>query len=221
MWRKISLFLLLSSTALLWLDVFTFQGYLQSIIHLSSKIILLVVFGLSLLTVYLNSNKKFISSQLFSILGLIIFFAYCLLVAIEGSTHQGYIFAHIGCRPESMFVAVLATLWAFATYVTHDFWRYIFIASICFYAIRLTPIVVTQSTVTLREVARAPLASYDQKMSLLWGDFYTHMQEIRRTTAQDSIVTIPSDVKQFPLEGNAALVRYFVYPRTVVVGDPL
>lgn len=220
MWRKISQLLLLLSTSLLWIDVFTYQGYSQSLLHIPSKIILLVVLVLSLLTVFLNDSKKIISSSILSI-SLIIIFTYCLLLAIEGSTSQGYIFAHIGFRPESMFVAILATLWTLAAFVMGDLWRYTFAITICFYLLRLAPIVVTQSLVTLREVWRSPLASYDQKMTLLWGDFYKHMQEIKNKTSEDYIVKIPSDVNKYPLEGNAALVRYFVYPRTVVVEEPL
>jgi len=118
-----------------------------------------------------------------------------------------------------MFVATLATLFALATLATSHLSNYLFYVVISFYLVRLMPIVITQSSVTLREVVRAPFASYDQKMALTWGDFYTHMQEIQDTTNEDSVVTIPSDVKKYPLDGNAFLVRYFVYPRTVVVED--
>ena len=212
MWRKINLFILFLATALLWVDVFTYQGYLESQVHLPSKLILLGVFALGVLT-----RRKTSSSAL--IISILILALYCLLIAIEGSTAQGYVFAHLGLRPESMFVAVLATLWMLATFFSKTFWNYLFIVVISFYFVRLIPIVITQSSVTLREVVRAPFASYDQKMTLTWGDFYTHMQEIQDTTNEDSVVTIPSDVKKYPLDGNAFLVRYFVYPRTVVVED--
>jgi len=212
MWRKINLFILFLATALLWVDVFTYQGYLESQVHLPSKLILLGVFALGVLT-----RRKTSSSTL--IISILILALYCLLIAIEGSTAQGYVFAHLGLRPESMFVAVLATLWMLATFFSKTFWNYLFIVVISFYFVRLIPIVITQSSVTLREVVRAPFASYDQKMTLTWGDFYTHMQEIQDTTNEDSVVTIPSDVKKYPLDGNAFLVRYFVYPRTVVVED--
>ena len=212
MWRKINLFILFLATALLWVDVFTYQGYLESQVHLPSKLILLGVFALGVLT-----RRKTSSSTL--IISILILALYCLLIAIEGSTAQGYVFAHLGLRPESMFVAVLATLWMLATFFSKTFWNYLFIVVISFYFVRLIPIVITQSSVTLREVARTPFASYDQKMALTWGDFYTHMQEIKDTTNEDSVVTIPSDVKKYPLDGNAFLVRYFVYPRTVVVED--
>jgi len=218
MWRKISLFILFLATTLLWIDVFTYQGYLESQVHLPSKLILLGVFVLGILAVYLNKSKVKVSPTAL-IIPVIILALYCVIIAIEGSTAQGYVFAHLGLRPESMFVAVLATLWLLATFFSKTFWNYLFIVVISFYFVRLIPIVITQSSVTLREVVRAPFASYDQKMTLTWGDFYTHMQEIQDTTNEDSVVTIPSDVKKYPLDGNAFLVRYFVYPRTVVVED--
>lgn len=114
-------FFLYLATAILWVDVFTYQGYLESLIHLPSKLIMIGVFALGALTIYLR-KPRVKASSLPLIISATILALYCLIVAIEGSTAQGYIFAHLGLRPESMFIAVLAALWLLVALSTRTFW---------------------------------------------------------------------------------------------------
>lgn len=66
------------------------------------------------------------------------------------------------------------------------------------------------------EVVRDPFASYDKKMEKAYPGFYPAMKEVVRLTPEDAVLYIPPQTNPWEYEGNAALVRYFIYPRIAV-----
>lgn len=71
----------------------------------------------------------------------------------------------------------------------------------------------------MRNLAADPFASYDRKMATVYGvyrGFYPAMKEVRRITPPDSTIIIPPQRNPWEIEGNPAMVSYFLYPRRVV-----
>lgn len=59
-------------------------------------------------------------------------------------------------------------------------------------------------------------ASYDDKMRVVWGDFYTYMSMVKELTPENAIIIHPPQKNPWQLEGNQFIDRYFLYPRTLV-----
>ncbi len=65
-------------------------------------------------------------------------------------------------------------------------------------------------------IFKNPLASYDDKMRSVWGEFYDCMMLIKTSTPQSSSIYIPPQADVWQMEGNINLVRYFLYPREIL-----
>jgi hypothetical protein len=176
---------------------------------------MLAVLVLGSLIVYFSKPRKSYPS-LPLLVAVILTIIYCVVIALEGGTSQGFVFSWIHMRPESMFVAVLGTLWALSAVGTNKIWVYLTLVALSFYVARLVPIVVTQSYVTTREVVRSPLASRDDKMKLNWGGFYDFAQFVNSHTPADVTIAIPPRSNIHPLVGNNSFFWYFAYPRQLV-----
>lgn len=203
MWLNISLLILL------FLDVYHYQGYLLTLTHLPSKY--LVILSLLLSFVFAKKGRK--TLYLF---GLIIFLGYVSAITLEGVTHQGYVFELIHLRPESMFLFLLPTLFFLHSRNVNNKLHLLIGLSMIYYFLRLTPIVTVQLTSSLREIVRAPFASYDHKMRLNWGGFYDFTKLVNRVTPKDAIIAIPPRSSDHPLIGNSSFFWYFIYPRTLL-----
>lgn len=60
-------------------------------------------------------------------------------------------------------------------------------------------------------------ASYDQKMYYQWHGFYFYMLFIKNNTPENASIVIPPQIAPWwTSSGNLSLVRYFLYPRTVI-----
>lgn len=71
----------------------------------------------------------------------------------------------------------------------------------------------------LNRVASDPFATYEQKMTDVYPGFYPALHEIVQLTPPDATIVIPPQGSPWDKEGNAAMVNYFVYPRTVINGS--
>lgn len=66
----------------------------------------------------------------------------------------------------------------------------------------------------------SPLSTYDQKMTRAYPGFYPAMMQVKSLTSDSSTILIPPQGAPWVLEGNAALVSRFLYPRRVESYDP-
>lgn len=62
-------------------------------------------------------------------------------------------------------------------------------------------------------------SSYDEKMRSYWGPIYDYFSFIKSNTPEDAVILIPPQMSPWQTEGNAGLVRYFLYPRKVINGE--
>ena len=81
--------------------------------------------------------------------------------------------------------------------------------------VKTTPKMVSEATLTLKYAT----SSYDEKMRARWGDFYDYMVFIQDNTPEDAVIYHPPQIKPWEFEGNQALIRYFLFPRTLVSGS--
>lgn len=65
-------------------------------------------------------------------------------------------------------------------------------------------------------IINKPLASKDEKMRLKWGDFYDYVNFVKENTPEDAIIMFPPKTRPWLSVGNEQLVRYFLYPRTII-----
>lgn len=61
--------------------------------------------------------------------------------------------------------------------------------------------------------------TYDMKMREYWGSIYDYFLFVKNNTPEDSTILIPPQQAPWQTEGNAGLVRYFLYPRKVINGE--
>lgn len=68
-------------------------------------------------------------------------------------------------------------------------------------------------------IIKNPSLSYDQKMRYQVGDlFYDYTSFVRLNTPETATILIPPQDYPWPQTGNAGYLRYFLYPRKLVVG---
>ncbi len=87
-----------------------------------------------------------------------------------------------------------------------------FILTLVLNIVNVSEIVISNSVYMIRK----PFATYQEKMIRTWGEFYTFMQFVRDNTPDKSTIAIPPAQNHWLTTGNIVLVRYFLYPRTVV-----
>ena len=78
---------------------------------------------------------------------------------------------------------------------------------------------IEQITSFTRYIVQNPRASYDQKMRTEWKDFYDYMVFVKNVIPEEATVIIPpsnNSQSVYQLLGNISLVRFFLYPRTVI-----
>lgn len=219
---KIAQLIALALALSLWVDVFTYSGYLQSLISLSSKILLGLSIFFSTIS-FLLPPKTHQSPRLLTLLSLGVVLLYLVLITIEGITSQGYVYSLIRVRPESMFYPTLAlTIFTLSTALraktisSSRIFSYLFLLSVLYFLLRQLPIVLVQSGVLLRTISTAPTASYDDKMRSHWGDFYDYMVYLKHELpAEGTVLGIPPQTNPWLLYGNGYLVQSFVYPTRI------
>lgn len=68
----------------------------------------------------------------------------------------------------------------------------------------------------LRRIANNPFATYEQKMDIAYPGFYSAMKEMVKLTPPSATILIPPQGHPWELEGNGAMVTYFIYPRKAI-----
>ncbi len=71
----------------------------------------------------------------------------------------------------------------------------------------------------VRFIALNPQFSYDDKMRIYWWGVYDFLLFVKASTPKDATIVIPPQDRPWLTSGNAAIVRYFLYPRKVINGS--
>ena len=192
-------------------EAVTYSGLIHKHLGIDSSIIYLISMGLSF------THYKFpkIFTLMFGIFSYAIAIIYIVLVFLEKTVYPNYIFTvtHINLLTFLLFVGL--TWFHYLRTKKVGFVKSLLIASIIYVGIngtgRMLAIVYSQ----IRRIVTNPFATYDQKMTSAYSGFYLAMKEVVKLTPDDAIILIPPQGNPWEVEGNGAMVTYFVYPRKV------
>lgn len=211
------LILVLSLSAAL-LESFSYSGFVANHIYVPSTFFYIISFLTSLFVKPRYSPpKKIIYATVFSAA-----LIYALSIAAETYFYPNYLFSHFHLNPLMAQIALALLIYHSLILLKIPWFRAFVMGAICYVAVDGAGRTLGFAARGLAKVVTDPLATYDQKLSRVYPGFYPTMMEIVRLTKDDSTIFIPPQSNPWELEGNAAMVRYFVYPRKVVnLGDTL
>lgn len=66
------------------------------------------------------------------------------------------------------------------------------------------------------EAMQSPAQSDDEKNEVGWGTIYQYAKMLKNATPEDAIIAMPPAQNHWLYSGNIVLMRYFLYPRTLV-----
>lgn len=194
----------------------SFAGYIQSHTGIPAYFFYVLSVVLSILPQKPNKlNFKFIN-----ILGTIFILIYSGLIFLETINYPNFVFTHFHINPVT-FLFFITILW-FHILVFQGFKvvKSLLIAGLIFVGTvgtgRTTGIIYSN----LSKMILNPLASYDSKMAGVYPGFYPAIQKVKELIPQDATVYIPPQGNPWEVEGNGAMVTYFLYPRKVINLDP-
>jgi hypothetical protein len=66
------------------------------------------------------------------------------------------------------------------------------------------------------EAMQSPAQSDDEKNEVGWGTIYQYAKMLKNATPEDAVIAMPPAQNHWLYSGNIVLMRYFLYPRTLV-----
>lgn len=203
---KSILFILLVSLV----ESIAYPGFIKNHFFIPAFIIYLILgiyaFKNPRLSQLTQTQKKIIN--LAAVLTIIIYTTFNI---VESITYNNFIFTHLHINLQGFAVFTLLFLIS-SFYLTK---QSLILGSMIFLGIfniaGITPILLAKLT----PIITNPFATYDQKMTHAYGEFYQVMQQVKILTPEDSTIVIPPQSAPWVDEGNDALVRRFLYPRTI------
>lgn len=189
----------------------SYPGYILSHLHISATVFYLASIILSL---GLNTSTK-VSTKLYWA-GILISITYIIMVILETITYPNYIFTktHINLFTLQYFIGIA---WFHISILNNSkFVKSLLVATLIFIGVDGVGSTLGLAVKGSREIIRNPFASYEAKMTKAYPGFYPAMRAIKTLTPEDSTILIPPQSNPWEIEGNAAMVTYFLYPRKVI-----
>ena len=200
------------------LESVSYFGLIENKIGLSS----LVFYALSLIFSIYAKQIKDIPSKLIKVVIVLTSTIYLLLIALETYFYPNYLYSHLHLNPAVLQFALALFSYHLYIHLKLKFPQALLYAALIYVGVDGVGRTVGLAGRGLGHFLADPLATYDQKLTRVYPGFYPTTQEIVRLTPENSTIFIPPQSNPWELEGNGAMVRYFVYPRTVRnMGDNL
>lgn len=197
------------------LEGITYSGYIFRHVHIHSYVVYLFSF---LATALLPRPK--VKSKFIYILPFIVTVIFFFLIFMESINFPNYMYTHFHINPVT-FQFFLGVLW-FHSFIIRgtSILKTLIITSLIFIGIegagRTTGLIYSK----LLQIIKSPFASYESKMAAAYPGFYPAMQHVKKLTPEDANIYIPPQGNPWEIEGNMAMVEYFLYPRKVKNLDP-
>ena len=193
------------------LESVSYFGFIENKLGLSSLYIYLLSFVLSI-----SPGKTIkIPSKLSKLTIVVSSMIYAFLIALETYFYPNYVYSHLHINPSVAQFALALLSYHLLIHFKQSWHKAFLIASLIYVFVDGGGRTLGLATRGLAQVANDPLATYSTKLSRVYPGFYETMQEIVRLTPTNATIFIPPQSNPWELEGNAAMVRYFVYPREV------
>lgn len=147
-----------------------------------------------------------------------------ILLIIETITYPNYVFSTIHIHLDGLqILTVLFFIYFVLTNLRHDNLKLLLETTLLFAVISvlfnytLANIINTRKLVIKEiDLIQASGPSYSDKQRAGWGDIYTYTELLRKSTPENAIIAIPPAQNHWLYSGNLVLMRYFLYPRTLV-----
>jgi hypothetical protein len=193
------------------IEALSYPGIIASHLHIPAYFFYVISILLSL--TYKNKLNKFVS--IITIIGYVLAISYFVLIFGETITYPNFIFTTFHLNPAT-FQFFIALSWFHILIVRKsDFVRSLLIAILIFVGVDGAGRTFGIAFKDIKNIMSDPFATYEQKMAKAYPGFYPAMQEIKKLTPADSTILIPPQGNPWEMEGNAAMVTYFLYPRHV------
>lgn len=200
------------------LESVSYFGLIENKIGVSS----LVFYALSLIFSIYAKQIKAVPPKLIKVALVLTSAIYLLLIALETYFYPNYLYSHLHLNPAVLQFAFALLSYHLFIHLKLKFPQALLYAALIYVGVDGAGRTVGLAGRGLGHFLADPLATYDQKLTRVYPGFYPTMQEIVRLTPDNSTIFIPPQSNPWELEGNGAMVRYFVYPRTVRnMGDDL
>lgn len=193
------------------LEAFSYIGYVNNHFGIRGYWIYLASVILSLQSIVI---PKIISKGL-EIFAYVASFIYLILIFAETITYPNFVFSTTHINPFT-FQFFVALLWFHTLIIKKTpFAKSLLLAGLIYVGVDGAGRTLGVAYKGMSDVVSRPFSSYAQKMTKVYPGFYPSMMEIARLTPTNSTILIPTQGNPWELEGNGAMVTYFLYPRTV------
>ncbi len=145
---------------------------------------------------------------------------FSIIIFAENVMYPNYIYSHIHVNPSTLALLVGLSLFHLIRLQQTSIIRSLLVACLIYVGTSgggKTLAIITSNMIT---IARDPFATYESKMTKAYPGFYPIMMTVKRLTAEDATILIPPQGNPWEIEGNSAMVTYFLYPRKVHNLDP-
>lgn len=145
---------------------------------------------------------------------------YFVLIFLENITYPNFVFTTTHLNPVTLEI-LLALIWFHYLIVRkNSLLKSLLIALIIFVGVGNAGKTTGIAYKGLRNIMSDPFATYDQKMTKAYPGFYPAMQQVKKLTHDSATILIPPQANPWEVEGNMAMVNYFLYPRSVANLNP-
>lgn len=229
---------------LILIETFTYPGFLSKYILFSSKTFSVIYLFISLILIFLNNNnnKRIVPEILFSLNYIfvpIFLFTYLILYLEEFNNYPNYVFSSYHVHIEQVRVSLLFLLGLLVIDIFQKYkliiinqissffglWSGLNKTQNCIIFIILLIYIILNALNTTDSflsnffvVITKPTLSYEEKQELKIP-LYKYMMFIKANTRSNSKILIPPQQSPWLTIGNAGIVRYFLYPREILVGE--
>lgn len=229
---------------LILIEAFTYPGFLSKYILISSENYSIAFMIISIIIVYLTKNNKrnSITNSLFSLNYILIpvfLLTYFILYLEEQNNYPNFVFSSYHIHIEQI---KLSLLFVFGLLILDIFQKYksqiidqvesIFKSqtrlnkSLNYILFLIVSIFFISNILSVTDlfienyltIISNPTMSYEEKQELKIP-LYKYMMFIKANTRSDSKILIPPQQSPWLTIGNAGIVRYFLYPRKILVGE--
>lgn len=208
------IYLITTFIALSWsaIESVSYLGFFYSHLHVHSFFIYFLSIILSLS--YKDKLKAYASRAM--VLGYVLGIGYFILIFLESVSYPNFVFTHFHINPLTFQIFVSLAWFHILIINKENFSKSLLIALLIFVAIDGAGRTTGYAYKGIKDMIKDPFATYDQKMSKAYPGFYPAMLAVKSITPNEATILIPPQGNPWEVEGNAAMVTYFLYPRHVI-----
>lgn len=200
------------------LETVSYPGFLLKNGHLSAY----YVYAIFLLLIPFLRLPKLLSRSFYNLCIILTTSSLIILEALEASHYPNYVFTltHINIIGLEIFVflttALFVSLHLPKLKYINNFLVAISIGILLSVSGRSAGRTIGFICGKLATILSAPTATYATKMEAAYPGFYTAMQSVKTIVPENGSLVIPPQGNPWEVEGNPAMVRYFLFPRKII-----